>query len=299
MIGSVGGGGVSPSLIAQKAAGATGGDAASGADASSGAKTKSKRDQQAESALSSLKAMQAGGAKSSAAQKAAARARLDRAKQQLHMLRMVGGDPRSVAQQAARIAKEIAAAAKEYAAAGGAPADAATSGAATNAPAAAKDGEGHAGAKAGADAVAAADKTAGEDPAQAADKAQQDPGAAQSAAGGKPGQTASDHDKNGDKPADDKAKPVVDQTAASRGKRDPADLDFIREARALAKQAKAALEHALRDVKKGGDLKALRSAGTDAEKAVDQADKDMAAAAQAGGGLNAAAAPGSLVSILV
>ena len=54
-----------------------------------------------------------------AARSGAAMAKLEALKQRLKMLMMMGGDPKTVARQAAQIAKEIGEAAKEYAAAGG------------------------------------------------------------------------------------------------------------------------------------------------------------------------------------
>ncbi|HEX4709387.1 hypothetical protein [Phenylobacterium sp.] len=56
-----------------------------------------------------------------AARSGAAMAKLESLKQRLKMLMMMGGDPKTVAREAAQIAKEIGEAAKEYAAAGGTP----------------------------------------------------------------------------------------------------------------------------------------------------------------------------------
>jgi hypothetical protein len=58
-------------------------------------------------------------AKAAHARKADAAEKISRIKQQIQMLKMMGGDPKIVAKQIARLAKELASAAREYASAGG------------------------------------------------------------------------------------------------------------------------------------------------------------------------------------
>jgi hypothetical protein len=72
--------------------------------------------QQMRDAVAKLKTV---GDSAKAARSGAAMAKLEALKQRLKMLMMMGGDPKTVARQAAQIAKEIGEAATEYAAAGG------------------------------------------------------------------------------------------------------------------------------------------------------------------------------------
>lgn len=71
----------------------------------------------ARDALQSLKSRPADGSREG--RKAAAQQKLLRLKAQLRQLMVMGGDPKSIARQAAKLAREIGEAAKAYAAAGG------------------------------------------------------------------------------------------------------------------------------------------------------------------------------------
>lgn len=75
--------------------------------------------QVAKTALSALTGSKKGTVAGRAAAKADALKKLDALKQRLKALMLMGGDPKTVAKQAAQIAKQIAQVAKDYAAAGG------------------------------------------------------------------------------------------------------------------------------------------------------------------------------------
>ena len=63
--------------------------------------------------------LHSGRARAGEARKTAAREKIERIKEQIKMLKTMGGDPKVVAKQIARLAKELAAAAREYASGAG------------------------------------------------------------------------------------------------------------------------------------------------------------------------------------
>lgn len=63
--------------------------------------------------------LRSGKARAGESRKAAAREKIERIKEQIKMLKTMGGDPKAVAKQIARLAKELAAASREYASGAG------------------------------------------------------------------------------------------------------------------------------------------------------------------------------------
>jgi hypothetical protein len=206
--------------------------------------------------------LQTVGDSAKAARSGAAMAKLEALKQRLKMLLMMGGDPKTVARQAAQIAKEIGEAAKEYAAAGG--------GTPTPVPTAAPQ----------APAPAAATGASAADAPKTTDKAS-------NATTPTPGATPSDDPSAGAGPTTDPAsaaKPSA-TTTASPGPSAPDPV--IGEAKTLAARAKAlfkaAIERAKREHADPAELK-------DDQDKVNAADKDIDDAART---LSAADAPAS------
>jgi hypothetical protein len=202
-----------------------------------------------------------------------ARQKLEALKQRLKMLMMMGGDPKTVAREAAQIAKEIGQAAKDYAAAAG-------------------------GGSAGA-AAATADATPPADAAQAAETAQADAPAATADTTAKPGAPKAD----GSTPDATPDKPVAKTTPASPSGPDP----VIAEAKRLAAQAKAILKAALeraklqhaspQELKEDEDkMKAADKDVADAARAVDAADAPSGYSAS-GQGVDAPAPAEPVVSV--
>ena len=192
-----------------------------------------------------------------AARSGAAMARLEALKQRLKMLMMMGGDPKTVARQAAQIAKEIGEAAKEYAAAGGGtPAPTPTASPQASAAAATAPG------------------------AQATDAAQAADGANDAATATPGGATGAP--PNGTLPAgadtktdpESAAKPSA-KTTASAGPSAPDPV--LAEAKTLAARAKALLKAAIERAKREH---ADPAEFKDDQEKVDAADKDLDDAAR-------------------
>jgi hypothetical protein len=188
-----------------------------------------------------------------AARSGAAMAKLEALKQRLKMLMMMGGDPKTVARQAAQIAKEIGEAAKEYAAAGGTPGPTPTAAPQTPPP-----------------------------PGASADDAPQTTDGANNAATPTPGAAP-----NGD-PADG-ADPKTDPAAAAKPGANtaaPAGLSapdpVIAEAKTLAARAKAmlkaAIERAKREHADPAELKDDQDKMNAADKDIDDAARTLSAA---------------------
>ena len=214
--------------------------------------------QQARDALVKLKAVR-GSAQASRSD--AARAKLEALKQRLKMLMMMGGDPKTVARQAAQIAKEIGQAAKEYAAAGGG-ASAATAAQTPAMPPA-----------------AAASPDTANPAAPGDDRADDSLAAADAAAGAEtptPGAAP-------DSPKTDPASPAKPgtKTVAAPGLSAPDPV--IAEAKTLAARAKAllkaAIERAKREHADPAELKDDQDKMNVAEKDIDDAARTVSAAA--------------------
>jgi hypothetical protein len=237
-------------------------------------------------AKDALSRMQATAASAKASPSELAKAKLNALKERLKMLMMMGGDPKTVAKQAAQIAKEIGAAAKEYAdSAGGsdtgAAAEASSATASAQQDAASTQGAAQAGAaQAGANESESASNTAEQpvaDPAQSAGA--QDPDA-----------SAADPSKSDDTPTDPAQAKAPDQaptegqttstpSAPHHGSAPKSKLPdpVIEEARVLEASAKAIAKAAM------AKLKAQHRNNPDAktEQAnLDQGEKDFNDAAK-------------------
>lgn len=250
---------VGTSAIALQAMGGIGASAPQ-PGAPAGAAVADQKLQQMRDAVAKLKTV---GDSAKAARSGAAMAKLEALKQRLKMLMMMGGDPKTVARQAAQIAKEIGDAAKEYAAAsGGTPPPTPTP---TASPQVALTAAGDAAApgSAAADAPQATDVTN--------DAATPTPGAA-------PSGTSPAHadPKTDPKPA---AKPGA-KTVAPTGPSAPDPV--IAEAKTLAARAKAllkaAIERAKREHTDATEFKDDQDKVNAAEKDVDDAARTLSAA---------------------
>lgn len=191
-----------------------------------------------------------------------ARQKLDQAKEKLRMLRLMGGDPKQVARQAAQIAREVRAAAQEYSSA------LRESGASSAVDASA--------------AVSAANE------AKAASLA--NPNAAAEAdvsTTAVPTQTAADQDKDAQKQTPAEAKPITPeevkkayQDAANaikiKGAEAQAERENLREFKDVAREAKRIIDEAARKLKekKPGDNDAREA--ENAARQMQQAVSDMA-----------------------
>jgi hypothetical protein len=199
-----------------------------------------------------------------AARSGAAMAKLEALKQRLKMLMMMGGDPKTVARQAAQIAKEIGEAAKEYAAAGGGTPVPVPTAAPQVAPAAAGD-------------AAAADVP------QATDGAND--GATPAPAAAPSGTPPAGPDPKTDPKTDpaSAAKPSA-KTTASAGPSAPDPV--LAEAKTLAARAKAllkaAIERAKREHADPTELKDDQDKMNAADKDIDDAARTLSADASAG-----------------
>lgn len=213
-----------------------------------------KKIQDEKDALAKLKALPA---QAKATSSGLAKAKLDALKQRLKMLMMMGGDPKTIAREAAQIAKEIGQAAKEYADAAGGSDGGASAEATSDAASAQQDGGGA--------------PSAG-DPAQAPNTVDATPQASAtkadgSTSDGKDAASPNDPQASG-KSADTKA----GTTSAPKGP-DPT----IEEAKALAAQAKALLKAALQRLKT--EHRDNPDGKLEQDK-VEQADKDINDAAK-------------------
>lgn len=195
--------------------------------------------QEAKNAVATLAGVKS---KGSDDQKARAAEKVKQLKARLQSLKMIyAGDPKKLARAAAQIARELGAAVKSYVDAGG--------------------GAGELG---GVDAGAAPAETAdaaGEGGAEGSEA-----GAASAENAAAPATEAAEGDKADDKSAPGLGKPDDGKSAADSA-REKADADFAREARALARELKAALR---RGHAKGPDEEDRRS-GEEALASVDKA----------------------------
>lgn len=213
-----------------------------------------------------------------------AKAKLEALKQRLKMLLLMGGDPKTVAKQAAQIAKEIGQAAKAYAdASGGATASATAAetpdtATAPTAPAATSD-------PATTDPATMADPVASADPAVAAATTPDGAtGTPPSAGPGTPTTADSSTAAKGSTPAAAKADPTspiktTSQHPATGGSDRAASDPVIAEAKVLAAQAKAILKAAIQRAKREHanpkELKDDQATMDAAEKDIDDAVKEM------------------------
>ncbi len=200
---------------------------------------------EAKAALSQLEqSRKSNGAKE--AQKAAAQEKLQRLKQQLMNLMMMGGDPKVLARQIAKIMKEIGQAAKAYAAAGG------------------KDG----GVPISPQPSAAA---SAQSPTETSASDQQSAADAQP-----PGQQPNEEAE------EDKAEPAVPNRFSVAFKpHDP----FLQDAKALAKAARRLLEQEIRKARQRDDdqeLDQLERTGRRAMAEIDDSERDFARMTGAG-----------------
>lgn len=190
-------------------------------------------------------------------QKARAAQKVQELKARLQALKMIyASDPKKLARAAAQIARELAAAVKSYTSAGGSTvelggAEAADASASATAPAGETKAD-------GADAGAGAGEAT--PAAEAAEAAEKDKAAAEGGAA-KPKATALGTNK------------AADEKRAADAARAKADDDFKNEARALARELKAALrrkdhKHRDEDPRDGGDKQSAEQALASVEQAV-------------------------------
>ena len=204
--------------------------------------------QQAKDAVATLKTIKT---KTSDDQKARAAQKVQELKARLQALKMIyAGDPKKLARAAAQIARELAAAVKSYTSAGGSTADLAG----------AEGGDASAGAAAAGDTKTDAPAAGAGDATPAAETAEKDKAAAEGEAT-KPGMATS--------PATRQA----DEKRAADAARARADDDFKNEARALARELKAALrrkdhKHRDEDPRDGSDKRSAEQALAAVEQAV-------------------------------
>ncbi len=226
------------------------------------------------------------------APKADAAQRVARIKEEIRMLKMMGGDPKTVARRIAHLARELGQAAKAYAAAGsGADASAAASGGAgttaSTASGTTANGNGAAANSAGATAIAATNTTATATP--TADSAggeesgaeNADANAASPQAGTAAGEDTTLADYRQSRLDDLQAK--LADTAARAGEAD-SDRKFRDEVRDLIAKLKELARKTARELKEEGDdnnpdIAAAKQSLNEAEKAAAQIDSQTAAIA--------------------
>ncbi len=207
--------------------------------------------------------------------KAAAKQRLDMAKARLQMLRMFAGDPKAMAQQAKQIAREIQQAANAYGAALQAEGAAAVTGAVGAAPAQAGDG----GAEAGPGVHV--------DPAQTAAAAVDAPNDRNGV--GDKAVEPTDRSGNPAKGEREKAAEAYQAAAAdlsSRHSKSQGEREAIEAFKQAAREAKRLIEEAARRMKAEeggeGEVRQLDASARAMTRAVDDLDKAVAGAGQAG-----------------
>ncbi|WP_313535660.1 hypothetical protein [Sphingomonas sp.] len=205
--------------------------------------------QQAKDAVATLKTIKS---KTSDDQRAREAQKVQELKARLQALKMIyAGDPKKLARAAAQIARELAAAVKSYTSAGGSTAELAG--------ADSEDASASAATPAG-EAKADAPAAGGGEATPQAETAEKDKAAAEGEAA-KPGGTALGTNK------------AADEKRAADTARAKADDNFKNEARALARELKAALrrkyhKHRDDDPRDGGDLQSSEQALAAVEQAV-------------------------------
>ncbi|MBS0362679.1 MAG: hypothetical protein JSR98_14985 [Proteobacteria bacterium] len=230
--------------------------------------------------------LQSAASSAKASPSALAKAKLKALQQRLKMLMLMGGDPKMVAREAARIAKEIGQAAKAYADATGGSDSGATSEASSDAAAAQQDATQAASAAQGGDASspnaqAAGDPSASDPPAigqaPATDPAATDPSkAGDPAAAGGQAQTQDATKAPQQPPAQTLLPPVITTVGPAAVKTKLPD-PIIEEARVLEASAKAIAQAAIQK------LKAQHKTGPHAkteQEDLDKGEADFKAAAK-------------------